>query len=113
MYNTALTRAKISSGENQGQAEYKSYGIVWDNHQNLSNSKVEQPVIDDYRTHIVSQDDTYIVEITKKENRKVTVYMDKSLFDRISQLKKNGRINTFSQLTVDAINEYILKHHIG
>ncbi|MHB1151794.1 MAG: hypothetical protein ACYCWE_05805 [Eubacteriales bacterium] len=47
------------------------------------------------------------------ESKKLTVYIDKSLLDHMTELKKNRYIRTFSQLTADAINEYILIHHIA
>ena len=103
-----------SSGNNLRQANNKTYGIVWDDDSHLNKSRMtEQPVMNDYNTHMASKDVTDIEIKTSIENKKVTVYMDKSLLDHITELKKNGYIKTFSQLTSDAINEYILKHHIA
>lgn len=70
----------------------------------------EQPAMNDCNTSIVSTDVKDNDIKTNIESRKVTVYMDKSLIDHITELKKNGYIRSFSQLTADAINKYQLKH---
>ena len=115
MYNTTLTTMNRSSSNNDlRQANNKTYGIVWDDDSHLNKSRMtEQPVMKGYNTHIASKDVINKDIKTSIENKKVTVYMDKSLLDQITELKKNGYIKTFSQLTADAINEYILKHHIA
>jgi len=111
MYETILTMMNMSKSDNnlRQQAYTNVFGIVWDDNRHLNNNRMtEQPVMNGCNTSIVSTD-VKDNDIKKNiENKKITVYMDKSLLDHITELKKNGYIRTFSQLTSDAINEYIL-----
>ncbi len=116
MYKTTMTMTNTPNSDNnlQQQSDPNVYGIVWDDNRHINNNKMaEKPVINSCNTSITSKDVTDHDIKTNIESKKVTVYMDKTLLDHITELKKNGYIKTFSQLTSDAINEYILKHHIA
>ncbi len=116
MYKTTMTMTNMPNSDNnlQQRSDPNVFGIVWDDNRHLNNKRMaEQPAKNNCNTSIVSNDVKNNDIKTNIESKKVTVYMDKSLLDHITELKKNGYIRTFSQLTADAINEYILKHHIA
>ncbi len=116
MYKTTMTMMNTPNSDNnlQQRSDPNVLGIVWDDNRLIKNNRLaEQPAMNDYNTSITSKDVTNHDIKTNIESKKVTVYMDKSLLDHMTELKKNGYIRTFSQLTADAINEYILKHHIA
>ncbi len=109
-----MTNTPNSDNNLQQRSDPNVLGIVWDDNRHINNNKIaQQPVKNDYNTSIVSTDAKDNDIKTNIESKKVTVYIDKSLLDHMTELKKNGYIRTFSQLTADAINEYILKHHIA
>ncbi len=116
MYKTTLNMTNTPNSDNnlQQQSDPNVFGIVWDDNRHINNNKMaEQPVKNSCNTSIASKDVTDHDIKANTESKKVTVYMDKSLLNRITELKKNRYIKTFSQLTFEAINEYILKHHIA